>query len=88
MGIIYGVADLGDSNGLYLKAEKLISHENFVFGKLHDDIAVMKLEKEIPYSSKAQPTILPTSAAINTPFGTFTGWGRKSVRKSLLIYCK
>lgn len=82
MGIIYGVADLGDSNGLFLKAEKLISHENFSYGQLHNDIAVMKLEKEIPYSTKAQPTVLPTSAAINTPAGTFTGWGRKSVRIS------
>lgn len=79
IGIIYGATDLNDNKGHYVKAKKLILHEEYVQNQPNNDIAIVRLARDIFYSKKAQPTVLPTRKEIHTKNGIFTGWGRESV---------
>lgn len=67
-----------ESTSIEVGAKLLISHEGFSFQHFGNDIALIKLERAIEYSSHIRPVCLPSGAETDETVktGRVVGWGR------------
>ncbi|XP_066594934.1 chymotrypsin-1-like [Prorops nasuta] len=76
--ITVGVTDL-ENRGEDYYVESYIAHPKFDFGKRKNDVALIKVDKDIKFSEKVQPIeLLSKEHTEKTYLVILTGWGTKS----------
>ena len=74
----------GEGTEVFINVESISVHENYDADATANDIALLRLASDIPYSSAIKPVCLPRGDAATDMTCVTTGWGETQSKGKLL----
>ena len=78
MGSLFRINDTSDNTDMFFKIKKVYTHPKFhdvKIGSPLNDVALLKLERKVNFSSTLRPICLNTELDLKRENVTASGWG-------------
>ena len=72
-----GAVQLFDRTAQIAFVESITLHESFIYDRLENDVAILKLKTPLTFNDKVQPACLPEASFKPQGHGIASGWGLK-----------